>query len=912
MEKTNYIWPKEYSKDGETRYSLPRGGEAMGLEEIDKIYEISKASGGRDKKDGQIWIQFFNTGYRVTSENIDYSKWSGYINSDIDSKIYYKHCKKFDTKSLYNKILNYVKTNHIDNFCSLQFSNSETGYHIIWFFSCEKNETNFKKCCNLAFKWTRECFLSIGAGDIIDYTFNGHKVLDTCTSSVYQGCYISNKPMAFGNLTADTFGQVDIEAVKIEDTFVNIMDKGDRSYEFKQKTDVDKEDIPHLNHYQRRYAYEALIEIFHEKDKVDKEWKAICGLMKEGSHDKSFYEKEPDKNKWFDRYDANIPHEVRILKKFGYEFTCSTDYVYQEGFTKAWRSYLKNEAMKLYLSSSTGKTEWINTFNEMKENLAKQLGTTKDKLGKNDTKDIEKKANSHFMAKLENTSLFDKIYDNLGHDIGLLGEDIDLDKEMEDLRMKWKQDRWDYKKWFNCLVKPYDKAKDLTAYKMFADVHYRDERNNSLIKYDILEDDILVYSYWFNTGRFQWHTFKNNDEFTTWCNNDEYSNTMTKDKMRDAVGKYAKRWFSFHTIKEYLNGLDLSKANEELLETWAIRYFNADDTQLTRTISKNFFIAAVKKQMIDDDDLTKFVFQHILFLHGKTGCGKTAFLVTMFTLNGKSYILNKIDPDAEDSKIGPLIAKNWMIQFGENGKLGKVDVNTAKEFIDRINLGMKFQKKYENEQTTVYPRVVVSRTTNDDTLFNDISVNVDRRNWIIECKVPEGYWNDTLQHKLEAEKDILWATAYKLYLDDPDKSLELPNELFNELGKVQEKHKLINNDFIAELYDALFDRYYMTNGKGEIIDEFTFLKMLERSDLVVDTVVPNRPTTYVSDIIDVDTFSQRQKINRIPAIWITNYVKNKHNNSVMKLLKDYMTLNGWSYKVCKYNGKTIKCFAKEF
>lgn len=911
MSKVNYIWPRQYDKDGQKLYALPKGGDPMGLGNLKDVYDIVKESSDEKDKAGDMWVQFFDTGYRVTSDNYDISRWSGYVFTDVDSKWYYTYCKQFDTKKAFNDICNYMKINHIDNFYCLQFSNSETGFHIIWYFDCERNDNNFKKCCNLAFKWTRECFMSIGLEDVIDYKYEHHKVLDTCTNSIYQGCYISKKATTFGNINIKDFGYIPyIDEITIEETIVNVYDKGNREYEYNGKKTVDKDKVPHLGHYQRRYAYEALIEIFNDKDTVDKEWDNICDMMPNGSHDISFYKAEPNKNKWYDKFDQNVSHEVDILKQFGYDFKCTTDYIYQNGFTKAWRTHIKSIIDSTYCKSMNYVTELMELSRQLIEQYAKKLGISSAKLTIKQIETLNEKAANILKSQRKDLSAFDKKYDNLGKIVDEdTGDIIDLDEIIEKYRKAWKQDRWDYKKDFNYLVFPYDKRNDLTAYKMFADIYYRDKDNNPLIKYNILEDDILIKSFWYETGRVQWHTLKYNQEYTTWCNQDEYSNAMSKEKMRDAIGKYAPRWFSYHSIKEYLNSLDLSTANEELLETWAIRHFKADDTMLTRTISKNWFIAAVKKLFVEDP--TKFVFQHMLFLHGKTGCGKTAFLTTMFTIDGHSYILNKLSPEDDDAKIGPLVAKNWLIQFGEGGKLNKVDVNSAKEFLDRINLGMKYQKKYENEQTTIYPRVVACRTSNDDVLFNDISVDIDRRNWLIECKTPMNYCDEEMVHKMENEKDILWATAYKMYLDNPEINLELSNDLFYELGKVQEDHKLITNNEIKEIYDSIFERNYLTNGQGFIIDEFAFNKMIERSDELLDNVMQNDNPIYVSEIIDDNVYSQHRKINRIPAQWLSNYIKKRWNNSIMKKLRDYMVEQGWEHKVVKYKGKAAMCWTKD-
>jgi predicted P-loop ATPase len=296
----------------------------------------------------------------------------------------------------------------------------------------------------------------------------------------------------------------------------------------------------------------------------------------------------------------------------------------------------------------------------------------------------------------------------------------------------------------------------------------------------------------------------------------------------------------------------------------------------------------------------------MLFLQGASGCGKTFFLTQMFTINGENYILNKIDPNGKDNEIGPLIAKNWLIQFGESESLKKVSVQAAKEFMDRINLGMKYQKKYENEQTTIYPRIMACRTSNDDVLFNDVSINDgDRRNWLIVCRTGINSCDEKLRALINKEKDILWATAYKLYLDNPDQDLELTNEAFNQLAAAQEEYKLIKNDDVEEVFEEVMNREYLTNGKGFIQDEASFNKMLEKSDVALHT-----DTVYVAALIDDHSYCQVNKVSRIPARWLNNYIQRKYGVNFLKVFKDHLKKMHYIVKSCGYNNKTMKCWEK--
>ena len=245
-----------------------------------------------------------------------------------------------------------------------------------------------------------------------------------------------------------------------------------------------------------------------------------------------------------------------------------------------------------------------------------------------------------------------------------------------------------------------------------------------------------------------------------------------------------------------------------------------------------------------------------------------------------------------------------LIQFGEGATLKKTDANTQKEFVDRLNMSMKYQRKYENEQTTVYPRVVICRTSNEDVLFNDVSINEgDRRNLLLVCKCEPMCCDEKMRQQMQEEKDMLWATAYKLYLDDPDADLEMSQEMFRELGKMQDEFKLIKENDIDEIYSEIFDRKYYTNDKGCILDEVAFKKMVERSEEAIDSATAN--------LFLGDNYNKKMYINRMPSKWLSNYVKEKYGIGTMKLLKDRLFGLGWSFKQARYNDKTFKCWIKD-
>ena len=878
--KFNYCIPREYmnKETGNVDYCLVGSNEKMN---IDTLQNIQKYADPSKPKNAQPWGQSFNNGYRVVTESLNYKDWVGITFSDVDSKWFYDFNKPFDVNKLLHAIVKNAEILYYTNFYACHLTNSKKGYRIFWYWDCERTEDNFIKCCLLTEKYTRELFYSMGeqTRSIIDYEYHGHRVLDRCSKSIMQGFYITANEIYYSSMTDNSdYGYCILDDISIEDIYkINdtIYTSNTTNVKYISSTgEIKKDEIRYYPHQHRRCIYEALVVLFKNKDKVDEEWIKICNYLPENNeHKRDFYLKEPAKNKWFDRFNNKTVHKVDWLKPFGYIFEDESEYVYVNQFKESWKNYSRNAVVSLVVNE-----------------ILEKEGSDSTK-----TKDIDKKKEDIKQMIYEKTynNIFDSWFDT----------NIKKDKNIELLnkyRSEYYKTRWN-KNEFKYLCNGYVIPNDIVTYKMYADFYYRDKNNVPIIKYDILEDEIKLYSYWPETDRFQYHPFKYGNEYTHWKNNETFSNKCSKTDMLEAVNKYVPRWHKVHTIKDYLNSLDLSVADENLLETWAIRYFDCEDTKLTREICKKYFIAAVKKMMIEDP--VRFVFQHMLFLQGPTGCGKTFFLVTMFTIDGKMFILNKIDPNGKDNEIGPLIAKNWLIQFGESENLKKISVNAAKEFMDRINLGMKYQKKYENEQTTIYPRIMACRTSNDDVLFNDPSVDVDRRNWLLVCKTGMNSCGPELRKQIEDEKDILWATAYKLYLDDPNQDLELSNDCFEELGRLQENFKLVTKDDINELYDDIFNRIYLTNDKGEIEDEEAFNEMLRRSEASL-----KRKGTFVSGLLDNDIYVQEQYIRCIPSKWLTDYIKKVGGPATLGEFKKKLLKEGWQYGAHGWGKTTKKCW----
>jgi len=309
----NYARPRYFEE--EDRWFLPKGGDVLNVKTLREI-----ATPHKEEKSANVWLQMFDCGYRVTSNNIEWSSWNGCVYSDIDSKHYYNECKPFDSDKLKEGLHEYLLINFNYNYLGLQTSDSRTGYHILFYFDVEKTEENFKKCAQRVREIVAETFTNIGAGDI----FNWPKVADRCSTSPYQGMYLTDKPWLWGNSNQPGFGSFEeIDTYELENKIIKVSDvqaDGTELFTLKSVEYVDK--VGYKEHHQRWTIYDALIALFKDKEKVDAEWKIIANILpEENGHSHAFYIEEPTKNKWYERFGSDTLVYVDILKEFGYSFT---------------------------------------------------------------------------------------------------------------------------------------------------------------------------------------------------------------------------------------------------------------------------------------------------------------------------------------------------------------------------------------------------------------------------------------------------------------------------------------------------------------------------------------------------------------------------------------------------------------
>ena len=160
-----------------------------------------------------------------------------------------------------------------------------------------------------------------------------------------------------------------------------------------------------------------------------------------------------------------------------------------------------------------------------------------------------------------------------------------------------------------------------------------------------------------------------------------------------------------------------------------------------------------------------------------------------------------------------------------------------------------------------------------------------------------------MRKKVVEEKDILWVTAYKLYLENPEADLQLPYNMFKELAERQEEFKLTQNEDIKEIFDDIFDKRYVVNKKHIIESQKSFEQMVEMSEAQYSSTIGQ-----LSLCCDVEKSLQYPDI--IPVRWVKDYVKRKYNSGIYSLLRKYLDDNGWKSDGQNYMGKSKRCWIR--
>lgn len=219
-------------------------------------------------------IQTYDCGFRRDGSHGDYTMWNGTIFIDIDSKKFYK---EFNYQLFRKGLINSLETSWDKNYCFNQTSMSGNSCHIVLYFKCERNETNFKKCCILA----KNIILDAGkkCGRQFEEILNYPGVLDDCTTHIGQPLFLSTHKIHLSNYLEEITGECDLDNIELAE---NEYTEQEISFNSKAKYKVKNilDELPDYQYHTRWGLLWIILNYFNwDYDKCKEVWCKILPLI---------------------------------------------------------------------------------------------------------------------------------------------------------------------------------------------------------------------------------------------------------------------------------------------------------------------------------------------------------------------------------------------------------------------------------------------------------------------------------------------------------------------------------------------------------------------------------------------------------------------------------------------------------
>ena len=230
-------------------------------------------------------------------------------------------------------------------------------------------------------------------------------------------------------------------------------------------------------------------------------------------------------------------------------------------------------------------------------------------------------------------------------------------------------------------------------------------------------------------------------------------------KFKDALLAVASAERIYNPVKDYLNALVWDGVPR--LDSLLVDYIGAEDTEYVRAVTRKTLCAAVAR--IFEPGVK---FDSVLVLNGPQGLGKSMLYARL----GMRWYSDSLQiSDMKDKAAAEKLQGYWIMELGEMAGMRKVDVETIKSFITRVD--DMYRQAYASSVES-HPRTnIIVGTSNSDTGFlRDITGN--RRFWPVRVVGRGSHY----PWELEREAiDQIWAEATRRYQEG--ETLYLTGEL---------------------------------------------------------------------------------------------------------------------------------------
>lgn len=226
------------------------------------------------------------------------------------------------------------------------------------------------------------------------------------------------------------------------------------------------------------------------------------------------------------------------------------------------------------------------------------------------------------------------------------------------------------------------------------------------------------------------------------------------------------------------------------IDTLLIDYLGADDTPLTRAMTRKWLIGAVGRAIdIDPDTGEGIKFDYCLVLHGEQGTGKSTFAETLANRWRGSISFSEGKKEQCEA-----MQRSWIVEIPEFKGMRNADMDAIKDLISRRS--DDFRAAYARQWNKNPRHCVLIGSTNNDHFLKDATG--DRRFWVVTVNgrgnVAE--WRE----RLKAETGQIWAEAYEAYT--AGEPLMLPPDLESQS---RQRAEGFNEIYADPLRDYLAD-----------------------------------------------------------------------------------------------------------
>lgn len=287
-------------------------------------------------------------------------------------------------------------------------------------------------------------------------------------------------------------------------------------------------------------------------------------------------------------------------------------------------------------------------------------------------------------------------------------------------------------------------------------------------------------------------------------------------KFKDALLAVVAAERIYHPIKNYFAGLTWDGIPR--LDSLLIDYCGAEDTPYTRAVTRKTLCAAVARVYEPGRK-----FDSILVLSGPQGIGKSTFFAK---LGGAWYSDSLAISDMKDKTAAEKLQGYWILELGELAGIKKVDVETVKSFVTRVD--DKYRQAY-GMVVESHPRscIIVGTTNSESGFLRDITGN--RRFWPVQVSEHGSH------HPWDLEEiDQVWAEAIQAYKDG--ESLFLSGEVA-QMAYAKQQEAMESDDREGLVQDYL-DRLLPENWDNmDLYQRRTFLGGGEFEDTPMEGTV---------------------------------------------------------------------------